>query len=388
MNHPLMKGNILPEDINALIEFLRHTDRFTQGDEVRAFEAEWSRWLGVRHSVFVNSGAGANYMTMAALRELYGPSEVIVPTLAWTSDIASVLACGHRPVFVDIDPRTLGMDNEKVIGALTPDTRAVFLTHVLGYNGLSRPLLDTLQQRNVLLIEDVCESHGATFEGEKLGSFGVVSNFSFYYAHHMSTIEGGMVCTDDPDFYRTLRMLRSHGMLRECGDDAYREEVLKKHPDLNPEFVFTMPAFNMRSTELNAVLGRSQLMRLDAAVASRAENLRIFLQSLDSGKFFTEFATEGNSNYAFTLVQRAADGTAFQKLCNALDEAGIEYRRGLAGGGNLTRQPYVRKALPHIRPEDYPHTEHVHRYGMYIGNYPGLTAGDIQAICGAIHAAI
>src|SRR4051812_27280543 len=203
LDWPLMRNNILPEDLDAVCRLLQQDDpMLTQGKNVRAFEEEWSRWLGVQYSVFVNSGSSANLVTLAALRELHGPGgEVIVPTLTWVSDIAAVLHCGFEPVFVDIDPRTLGMDNEQVLAKLTPRTRAVFLTHVLGYNALSRRLLDELQTRGVPLIEDVCESHGATFERRKLGTLGLASNFSFYYAHHLSTIEGGMVCTNNADIY-------------------------------------------------------------------------------------------------------------------------------------------------------------------------------------------
>src|SRR5215470_2780993 len=178
---PLMKNNILREDLNAVIEFLQQDDPIlTQSKNVRAFEEEWSRWLGVRYSVFVNSGSSANLVTLAALRELYGPGgEVIVPTITWVSDVAAVLHAGFEPAFVDVDPGTLGMDNDEVLARLTPRTRAVFLTHVLGYNALTERLLEELKRREVPLLEDVCESHGATFSGLKLGTFGLASNFSF-----------------------------------------------------------------------------------------------------------------------------------------------------------------------------------------------------------------
>src|SRR5258708_16861579 len=169
LNWPLMKNNILREDLDAVSELLRQEDPIlTQSRNVRAFEEEWSRWLGVKYSVFVNSGSSANLVTLAALKELRGGrGEVIVPTIPWVSDIAAVLHCGFEPVFVDIDPRTLCIDNEQVLAAVTPRTRAVFLTHVLGYNALSQPLLDELARRGVPLLEDVCESHGATFSGRK-----------------------------------------------------------------------------------------------------------------------------------------------------------------------------------------------------------------------------
>ncbi|MBV9190009.1 MAG: aminotransferase class I/II-fold pyridoxal phosphate-dependent enzyme, partial [Betaproteobacteria bacterium] len=209
-----MRNNIVREDLDSLIEYLKGTDpMLTQSGNVRAFEKEWSEWLGVKHSVFVNSGSSANLITMAALRELRGGGQVIVPTLTWVSDIASVLQNGFEPVFVDIDERTLGMDVDAVLKKITKKTRAVFLTHILGYNALNDKLLRGLKKAGVPLIEDVCESHGATHKGRKLGTFGLVSNFSFYYAHHMSTVEGGVACTDDPEFYEAMRMLRSHGMV-------------------------------------------------------------------------------------------------------------------------------------------------------------------------------
>ena len=230
MKYPLMRNNILREDLDAVIEHLKQEDPIlTHGANVRAFEAEWSAWLGVKHSVFVNSGASANLLTMAILKIRHPEGgEVIVPPLAWVSDIASVLQNGFKPVFADIDPRTLGMDPAKILAAITDKTRAVFLTHVQGFDGLTDQLLSELQQRHIPLIEDVCESHGATHNGKKLGSFGWISNFSFYYAHHMSTIEGGMVCTNDQEVYQQVRMLRSHGMVREANDPvvhaAYRSD--------------------------------------------------------------------------------------------------------------------------------------------------------------------
>src|SRR5262249_38236522 len=264
LDWPLMRNNITREDLNAVCDLHQQEDPvLTQGTNVRAFEREWSEWLGVKHSVFVNSGSSANLVTMAALKELYGAGEIIVPTITWVSDIASVMWCGLKPVFVDIDPRTLGMDNEQVLERITPQTRAVFLTHVLGFNALGQKLLTELECRGIPLIEDVCESHGATFHGRKLGTFGLASNFSFYYAHHLSTIEGGMVCTNNADFYETVRMFRSHGLVRELESPSRQREFWDEYPDLNREFIFAYPGFNMRGTEINAVIGRSQLKRLE-----------------------------------------------------------------------------------------------------------------------------
>lgn len=385
LNWPLMKNNITRADLDAVIEYLSQDDPvLTHSKQVQAFEQEWSDWLGVKYSVFVNSGASANLLTMAALKEVYGSGEVIVPPLTWVSDIAAVLQNGFTPVFVDIDRRTLGMDNAQVLEKLTPNTRAVFITHVMGYNALTQALLDELEQRNIPLIEDVCEAHGATFRGRKLGTFGLMSNFSFYYAHHMSTIEGGMVCTNDHNLYEIVRMLRSHGMVREATSDELKCSYVKRYPDLNPDFIFAFPAYNVRPTEISAVIGRSQLKRLDENNKIRARNLELFLSHLDPGKYQTDFATEGSCNYAFTLVLKEPDRVLRNNVERALRQYGVEFRRGTSGGGNQLRQPYLRKILGDEY-RNYPLVEHIHFYGWYIGNYPGLEEEKILALCSILN---
>jgi CDP-4-dehydro-6-deoxyglucose reductase, E1 len=386
LDWPLMKNNITRADLDAVIEHLRRDDPIlTHSKNVAAFEQEWNQWLGVKHSVMVNSGASANLLTMTALRELRGPGEVIVPPLTWISDIASVLQCGLKPVFVDIDRRTLGMDTEQVLKAITGETRAVFLTHILGYNALTRRMIDGLAQRNIPLIEDACESHGATFEGRKVGSLGWMSNFSFYYAHHLSTIEGGMICTNDPELYQVVRMLRSHGMVREASAPEFRRHYYEQFPDLNPDFIFAYPAYNVRPTEIGGLLGRSQLKRLDANNVLRTENLKIFLENLDPKKYQTDFAFEGSSNYAFTLVLNKPDADLWKRVESALREHRIEFRRGLSGGGNQLRQPYLRRILGDHYTK-FPNTNHVHFFGAYIGNYPSLEQGKVRQLCEILNA--
>ncbi len=378
---PLMQNNISREDLDAVIRFLGQNDPIlTQSSEVRAFEKEWSEWLGVKFSVFVNSGSSANLLTMAALRERFGPGEVIVPTLTWVSDIASVLQTGMTPVFVDINPRTLGMDTRQVVEKLTDRTRAVFLTHILGYNALDDYLLQELKRRGIPLIEDVCESHGATFHGRKLGTYGLLSNFSFYYAHHMSTIEGGAVCTDDADLYEMLRMFRAHGMVRESLSESLKSRYKAEWPDLNPDFIFAFPAYNVRSTEINAVMGRSQLKRLDERNKVRRRNLDCFLDHLNPQRYFTDFAREGSCNYAFTLVLREPSPELWRRIEATLRENRIEFRRGTSGGGNQLRQPFLRRLFPEEY-RKYPHVDHVHFYGAYIGNFPEVQIERINALC-------
>lgn len=384
---PLMEDNITRADLDRVVRFLRGRPILTQGANVRAFEAEWSGWLGVKRSVFVNSGSSANFISMAAIRHMRGKGEVIVPVLTWVSDISSVLHSGMTPVFVDIDPANLGMDAGRVLDRINRRTKAVFLTHILGFNALSPALLAGLKREKVPLVEDVCESHGATFRGRKAGTFGLMSNFSFYFAHHMSTIEGGMVCTDDEDVYQLARMLRAHGMVREADDAAVRRRYERAHPDLNPKFIFAYPTCNYRSTEINAVIGRSQLKRLDANNRKRVRNFRLFLDNLDPELYRTDFDTEGSVNYAFILILKQPDRALRDRVTAAMDRHGIEYRRGTSGGGNQMRQPYLRGIVRRSEIGNYPEIEHVHFYGFYIGNYPSLSAGRIRELCGILNSA-
>jgi len=382
---PLMSNNIKKEDINALIDFLQTTDRFTQGPKVCEFEQAWSDWLGVKHSLFVNSGSSANFITMAVLRELYGEGEVIVPPIAWSSDISSVFAAGLTPVFVDVNLHNLAINEDEILSHINKKTRAVLLTHVLGFNGLTKRLYNELQKRNILLIEDVCESHGAIWDGKKCGSFGLASNFSFYYAHHISTIEGGMICTNDSRFYEYCRLYRSHGMIRESSDENFKKKVCAEYSDLRPEFLFLAPGYNMRSTELNAVIGLSQLNRLEYNITQRAENFKLFLENLDSKKYYTDFQIEGSSNYAFVILLRQPDAQQFQKLTELLRQNKVEFRRGTAGGGNLARQPFVQKRIKNLNPITLKNAEYIHQYGIYTGNYPDLPKEKIIQLCNLLN---
>lgn len=387
MKYPLMRNNIIREDLDGLIEYLKQDDpMLTHGPQVRAFEDEWSQWLGVKHSVFVNSGASANLLTMAILKIKHPEGgEVITPPLTWISDVASVLQNGFTPVFVDIDPQTLAMDAEKILAKITDKTRAVFLTHVQGFNGLTDTLLAELKKRDIPLIEDVCESHGATHKNQRVGSFGWISNFSFYYAHHMSTIEGGMICTDDPIVYQQARMLRSHGMVRESNDAELKKIYQVANPELNPDFIFAYPAYNTRNTELGGILGRAQLKRLDHNVERRTENLKHFLKNIDPDIYRTDFKLEGSSNYAFNLILKHPDPVLVKELMQHMRQAGIEFRRGSAGGGNQIRQPYLKNIVPKNHHLEFPETEHVHFYGFYIGNFPDLKLEEINEICSILN---
>jgi CDP-4-dehydro-6-deoxyglucose reductase, E1 len=386
LNWPLMQNNISRENLDDVISYLQKDDPIlTASSNVKKFEEEWSKWLGVKHSVFVNSGSSANLLTISVMKHLYGLGEIIVPPLTWSSDISSLIHCGYSPVFADINLHSLGMDTEQILEKITSKTKAVFITHILGYNALTERLLNELKNRNIILIEDVCESHGATFNGERLGNFGLASNFSFYYAHHLSTIEGGMLCTNNEEFYQTARMIRAHGMVRETTSENIKTHYYDNHPDLNQDFIFSYPAYNMRSSEINAIMGLSQLKTFDENNNKRSENLNLFLENLDSDMYFTDFNKEGSCNYAFTLVLRDANTEKRDRIEQMLKEHHVEFRRGLSGGGNQLRQPYLKKLLAENEYEKYPNTEHVHFFAWYIGNYPSLDQKKVTELCSMLN---
>ena len=384
--HPLMHDNFTKEDMSAAIKLFKQKRKIlTQSKYVKEFEKKWSKWLGVKYSVFVNSGSSANLLTMTVLKLLYGKGEIILPALTWASDINSVIQNDLKPIFVDINPRNLCMSETEIIKKVNKNTLAVFMTHAQGFNGLTSKLVTFLKKKKVLLIEDVSESHGATFNKKKLGTFGKISNFSFYYAHHMSTIEGGMVCTNDKKICEIIKILRSHGMARESNSSAFEKKMIKKYPKLSPKFIFLYPSYNFRNNEVGGVIGLSQLRSLNKNNKKRKENFKFFLKMLDQSKYKTDFQIEGSCNYAFPIILKTKNLKSRNYFEKTLSKNKIEFRRGSSGGGNQLRQPYLQKFVKNVNFNNFKEVEHVHFFGYYIGNYPQLSKEKIKKICNILN---
>lgn len=375
-NHKLMNNNYTNKDIGAVKKFLKNKDIIlTQSKKVEEFEKKWSKWLGVKYSTFVNSGSSANFITISILKAINKnkkKNEIIVPSLTWVSDINSVIMNGFKPIFVDIDLDTLSMSTEQVIKKISKKTLAVFITHAQGFNGLSDKLLTVLKKRKITLIEDVCESHGAKHKNKKLGSFGLISNFSFYYAHHMTTIEGGMVCTNDKKIYELSKIFRSHGMAREAKNNTFEREMRKKYSSLSPQFIFLYPTLNFRNNEIGAVFGLNQLKSLDENNKDRTKNFKLFIKNLDKKKYWTDYKMIGSSNYAFPIILKTKNIKKRNYFEKVLAKNNIEFRRGNAGGGNQLRQPYLKNVIRIKNFKNFKNVEQVHFFGYYIGNYPSL----------------
>lgn len=375
----LINDSITDGDKKALTDFINTPNqRFTNGPKVKEFEKAWSEYVGCDFSVFVNSGASANYIMASIMKEEKGLGEVIVSPLGWVSDVSPLVNLGFTPVFVDVSMENMSITLDNIKTAVTDKTVGVSLVHVLGFAAVTDEMVKFCEDNDLFFIEDCCESHGATYKGTKVGNFGDVSNFSFYFGHHITTIEGGMVCTNDEKLYDYAKLFRSHGMTREASNQV-QEQYERTRPDLNPLFTFAVPGYNMRNQELNAVLGLEQLKRLNYNCDKRRDNFKTWVDSLDSNKFFIDFHQNGNSNFALPLVLKEKDLELFERCCILLNNEKVEYRIGTAGGGNQARQPYLDK-YDFVK-HDLSNVDHIHDFGLYIGNHPELVEKDIINLC-------
>lgn len=338
------------EEINAALECLL-TTQVTMGAKVKGFEGDFTRKFGFSHGTMVNSGSSANLLVVASLanpqtRDSLKPGdEVIVPALAWSTTVWPLIQCGLVPVIVDIDPATLNIDPNEIERAIGPRTRAVMIVPVYGNPCNMDAITDICQRRSLILIEDCCEALGATYNGKPVGTFGRVGTFSFYYSHHITTLEGGICVTDDFDFAETMRILRAHGWIREVEDKA---RWTKQYPDIHERFLFVNVGYNLRATELQGAMGSVQLGKLDGFVRQRRENAawfrRVLAQYGDIFDFQDETPKGFHSWFGFPVTLRDNAPFAVQDLTMALEAANIETRPIICG--NIARQPAM-KLHPH-----------------------------------------
>jgi len=370
---PLMKDPIQKDDILFLKSFLDENNipRLSNGPQVELAEKMFCDWLGTRFCTAVNSGSSSNFITMQWIRNKFGQCSVIVPPLTWCSDWYAVLKAGLTPVTCDINLKNLSFDVEKLKKIITKDTKILFLTHVLGINALTKELLDIIKENNLILIEDVCESAGATFNKIKLGNFGYAANWSGFVAHHFSGIELGLITTNDEDFYEFSRSSRSHGMNRELKSNTTKQRNINNNPNLNKDFIFLDIAGNFRTTEISGTLLQSQLQKLDSNNQKRREKFQYFIERLDSTKYFTDFNLDGQCAYSFILILKEFNRDKWNKIEEALKSNRIEMRRGCSGGGSQLKQPYL-KGFIQVDEKDFPVMEHIHFCSCYIGLYPDL----------------
>jgi CDP-6-deoxy-D-xylo-4-hexulose-3-dehydrase len=374
---PLMKNTITEQDKQQMIEFIKNTDRFTNGPMVKQFEKVWSDWLGIKYSLYVSNGSTANFLLVAAIKEknnLKDGDKVLVPSMTWATNIGPIIQLGLEPIFCDVDPNNFCFDikHMEYLSKKHDDIKLVFVSHLFGISGEMNEYKKIFP--NSIFIEDVCESHGATYKGKKTGTLSSGGTFSFYFGHHMTTIEGGFVCTDDHYLYELMKAKRSHGLAREMSSD-YFASAKQKYPNVHPDFLFITDGYNFRNTEINAVLGLSQIKRLDSNNQTRINNFNRFLKIISKHeRLSSEFKTEGISPYC--MIFRCDSKALRQSLESYLRNNGVETRP--LCGGNLLNQPFLKNYQLDI-PWDS-NIEKLDTNGFFIGNNHMITEENFSTL--------
>ncbi len=365
----LMTDNAIDSnERRELSSFVRWSSRLTQGKMVKQFEKAWSKWLGCKYSVFVNSGSSANLLIVRALS---GKEDTwVAQSCTWSTAVSPIMQLSNLQL-CDIDLRNFGPDLKNLEHIFkTKKPKFIHLTHLLGFPAITHELLDLCAKYAVTIVEDCCESHGAHFNNKKVGTHGIASSFSFYYGHHMTTIEGGMMCTDDKDLYHELLLLRSHGLLRELPEE---EQQKRKTDKVDPLFTFVRDGFNVRGTDINAKLGLMQLPKLDDFIKQRNENFNVFIANLDPDKYHKNFDLQGISNFAFPIFSKTVDINSVKELLSGMS---IEYRPCIAG--NLYEHPF----MDCIDQERYDtNSQKIHENCVYVGNHKDVSCSMIKNLC-------
>ena len=360
-----LQENVLSQsDLDLLVSFIRETKRFTQFERVKQFENEFAEWQGSEYCVFVNSGSSANFILISALKELCGwndGDEIIVPAITWPTTVTPIIQLGLNPVFVDINLDDLSFIYDRIESKITTRTRGIFVVHLLGFPADMQRLKELVNERDILIIEDCCESHGAKQKSVKVGNFGMAGTFSSYWGHHITTIEGGMVTTNNEDLYNLLLLKRSHGLARELPNELH-SRIKAKHQDIDFNFLFLTDGFNFRNTEFNAMFGLLQLKGIDGFITIRNRNYDRFISICK--RFPDHLITLdsiGKSSFSLPFFfKNYEQKQAFQKC---ILNAGIEYRPII--GGNLLRQPFLKK---YYNKDQFKNSDFIHSNAFYIGN--------------------
>ena len=371
----LVKDTIDINDINKLIEWLITNPKLTKGPLTVEFEKKWSEWLGVKYSVFVNSGSSANLAAIYSLL-LSGRlknNKIVVPAVSWVTTITPAIQLGLTPIMCECDMDNLGLDInhlKKIISEEKPS--AIILVHVLGFPNHMNEILTLCEENDILLVEDTCESMGSEYNGKKLGTLGDLSTFSFYFGHHMSTIEGGMISTNDEDLYHILLSIRSHGWDRDLPEEK-QISLRKKYnvDEFRSLYTFYYPGFNLRSTDLQAFIGLEQLNKINQIVTNRNRNYNIYKEKINN-KYWNINPPSNSyiSNFSFPIITEN-----IKKLTEELIKNNIECRPLICGSINEHPFWYERYGK-----QSLPNAERAHKYGLYLPNNHQMTEDEINKV--------
>jgi CDP-6-deoxy-D-xylo-4-hexulose-3-dehydrase len=384
----LAEATIDNKDIDELRDWLSTYPRLTKGPLTQEFEEKWSKYIEVKHSTFVNSGSSANLLMLATLLEagkLEPGDGVIVPALSWATDLAPVMQLGLRPMLCDCNLVDYSYDPDHFMdliqngeieenafhrSSVRHRAKAAIIVPVLGCVPDMEAVVKVCKANNIILLEDCCEALGSRYGDRKLGTFGEMSTFSTYFGHHISTIEGGMVCTSNPEYDAILKSIRSHGWARDWSSSTQKKINKKwKVSEFDSLYTFYHTGFNVRSTDLQAFLGIRQLDKLEEINNLRNRNYKLYLKYLN--KPIHESSEIFISNFAFPLVCKNRN-----KIVKILQDNDVEVRPFICG--SLGQQPFYVKKYGIRR---LLNADHLRKYGMYLPNHHLLSEDDIKFIC-------
>mgnify|MGYP001301670912 FL=1 len=364
MYWPLQENFLDTKTVNDLCYFIKSNNRLTQFTKVRNFEKNFSKWNGSKFSIFVNSGSSANLIMVQSCKEIYkwkNNDEIIVPSVTWPTTVTPVSQSGLKTIFVDVNLEDFSFDYDDLKKKITDKTKAIFVAHLIGFPANIKKIKQIIGKKKIVLLEDCCESQGAKIKKKKVGNFGIAGSFSFYWGHHMSTIEGGMICTNNEKFYNLCLLKRSHGLARELPlkkQNFYKRKYNKN----NFKFLFLTDGFNLRSTEINAFLGLKMLKKINSWIKIRNDNYKNFINIIKKYKNKFKLLKNQKDISSFVLPFLMVNKIDKMKLENLLNTHGIETRPFIAG--NLLRQPF----LSRYRNKNFFNAEIIEHNAFYIGN--------------------
>ncbi len=380
--YPLASTTWDSEEVEAATRLLKN-NQLTMGAEVRKFEEDFARYIGSKYAVMFNSGSSANLGMLAALRYVRNSpvqegDEVIVPAVSWSTTYYPVNQVGLTLKFVDVDLQTLNMDVDLVEQAIGPKTKAILAVNLLGNPAELNRLRELCEEHKLVLIEDNCESLGAELDGEKAGTFGLAGTYSFFFSHHICTMEGGMVTTNSKDFAETLISIRAHGWTR--GLDTENSVHNKSENEWDDLFRFVLPGYNLRPIELSGAIGQVQLRKFPEFLDWRRKNAKIFID-LFSGRddLIVQSEIGSSSWFGFSFILDGKLQGRRAELLAHFSEHGVETRPIVAG--NFTVNP-VMKHLKHAPLDSLPNAERLHRDGFFIGNHHSNFESELKKVFG------
>ncbi|MDC2969406.1 DegT/DnrJ/EryC1/StrS family aminotransferase [Candidatus Pelagibacter sp.] len=377
MKYSLVSDSWGKEEVNAIKKVIKSGIYTYKGRFVKDFEYKFAKYFKSKFAVMVNSGSSANLIAIASLfykkkKPLKRGDEIIVPALAWSTTYHPLQQYGLKIRLVDIDIQTLNVKVEDIIKSVTNKTKAILAVSILGNPVELQKLKKFCSKKNIYLIEDNCESMGAKINNKFTGTFGIVNTFSTFFSHHISTIEGGVLLTNNREIYEIALSLRSHGWTRDNSKSFY----MKKFQSSYEDYCFILPGYNVRPNNIYAAVGIEQLKKLDKLIKIRRKNHEFFLKLFSKDKRFIIQKLKGySSSFAFTFIFKKKYLKLKSKILNKLKKAGIEYR--LITGGCFLKHP-VKKYYKYSVFENLKNTNYIHENGFFVGNHPKSLVNELK----------